>query len=54
MDGRSVEVVAEGPRPALDRLVEQLHEGPRSAVVQDVEVNWGPPTGGRYGFTVGH
>lgn len=44
-DGRSVEVVAEGPRPALEHLLEYLHEGPRSAVVETVEVEWREPSG---------
>src|SRR3546814_20977209 len=43
-DGRSVEVVAEGPRPALARLVEKLRDGPRAAHVQEVETHWGTAT----------
>jgi acylphosphatase len=50
----SVEVVAEGPRSALERLLEQLRQGPRSAVVHDVEVNWGPATGRHSTFTIGY
>jgi acylphosphatase len=44
-DGRSVEVVAEGRRDLLERLVEGLSEGPRGANVQDVETHWGRATG---------
>jgi acylphosphatase len=44
-DGRSVELVAEGPRPALERLIEQLRDGPRGANVHSLEAHWGPPTG---------
>jgi acylphosphatase len=44
-DGRSVEVVAEGPRSELDRLVEDLVQGPRSARVESVETHWSPATG---------
>jgi len=44
-DGRSVEVVAEGPREALEQLLGYLHEGPRSARVEGVEVRWGEPSG---------
>ena len=44
-DGRSVEVVAEGPRVQLDRFIEQLREGPRGAQVQSLETHWGPVTG---------
>jgi acylphosphatase len=52
-DGLSVEVVAEGPRRELERLVEQLREGPRSARVKSVETQWGPATGKYSGFSVG-
>jgi acylphosphatase len=44
-DGRSVEVVAEGPREALEQLLEYLYEGPRSGRVEGVEVQWGEATG---------
>ena len=40
IDGR-VEVVAEGPRAKLQRLVERLHKGPRGAAVEHVETEWG-------------
>ncbi len=36
----SVEVVAEGPREAAERLLSWLHSGPPSAEVQRVEVEW--------------
>ena len=36
----SVEVVAEGPREAAERLLSWLHRGPPSAEVQRVEVEW--------------
>jgi len=39
-DLRSVEVVASGPREALERLIERLHEGPRFAHVSAVETEW--------------
>jgi len=41
----SVEVVAEGPRQALERLLARLRVGPRSAYVQGVSVEWQAPTG---------
>jgi len=43
-DGRSVEVVAEGPRQDLEQLLEYLREGPRSARIEQVEVDWGEAT----------
>ena len=42
---RSVEVVAEGERQALETLVEHLRAGPRAATVTDVIVNYSPATG---------
>ena len=49
----SVEVVAEGPRDRLERLLADLRAGPRSAVVRDVIVTWEPATGEFDGFDVG-
>lgn len=39
--GSQVEVVAAGPRPALDALLRQLYVGPSAARVHDVKVEWG-------------
>jgi acylphosphatase len=44
-DHRAVEVVAEGPREALERLIERLWEGPRSARVDRVDLQWRRATG---------
>jgi acylphosphatase len=41
----SVEVVAEGSQPALDRLEAALHRGPRSAFVTGVNSDREPPSG---------
>ena len=43
-DGRTVEVVAEGPRPALERFVQLLRQGPAAANVDDVVAVWLPAT----------
>jgi acylphosphatase len=51
-DGRSVEVMAEGPRDVLERLIEKLSEGPGMSVVQSIETHWGPATGQHRGFEV--
>ena len=36
----TVEVVAEGPADALQRLVSWLHTGPRAAHVSEVQLHW--------------
>ncbi len=48
----SVEVVAEGPRGALEDLVRRLHIGPVSAQVTRVEVQWEPYQGAFTSFSV--
>ena len=51
-DGRRVEVIAEGPRPALDALVRELHAGPPLAVVESVTVAWSAPAGDLPAFAI--
>jgi acylphosphatase len=41
----TVEVVAEGERSPLERLLSALRRGPPAAYVSDVKVDWGPATG---------
>ena len=48
----SVEVVAEGPKPRVDRFLSYLQVGPRSAWVRDVVVMWQPATGEFLSFEV--
>ncbi len=48
----SVEVVAQGPRPALERLVTLLRQGPSAAHVTDVRLTLGQPTQHVSGFHV--
>lgn len=48
----TVEVVAEGPRSRLERLVIFLYRGPSSARVQDVDVEWEAATGEFDGFMI--
>lgn len=43
-DGR-VEAVAEGDENQVNQLVKWCHHGPPSALVEDVEASWEPPTG---------
>jgi acylphosphatase len=44
-DERSVTVVAEGPRAALDDLERRLHQGPSGARVESVTVEHAPASG---------
>jgi len=46
----SVEVLAQGPREALERLLASLRQGPTGARVRDVRVTWGETTGHVSGF----
>jgi acylphosphatase len=48
----SVEVLAEGERVALEKLVTILERGPRSAQVSGVHTEWSPATGEYAGFNV--
>ena len=47
-----VEVLAQGLRPALERLLTLLRQGPPAASVQDVQVTWRQPTEHMRGFHV--
>ena len=47
-----VEVLAQGPRPALERLLALLQRGPSAADVQEVETTWRIPTEHVSGFHV--
>lgn len=51
-DGRSVEVLAEGPRAALEELLRELRKGPFLARVDEVEASWADETGRYDRFTV--
>ena len=48
----SVEVLAQGPRPALERLLSRLRQGPPAAYVSEVQKVWGKPTEHLSGFHV--
>ena len=48
----SVEVLAEGPRSALDQLAAFLHHGPPAAKVTEVALDWPPAAGALRGFEV--
>jgi acylphosphatase len=51
-NGRSVEVVAEGPTPSLDRLLASLRRGPPMAYIERVDASWGEALGEYQGFAV--
>lgn len=48
----AVEVVAEGERQALERLLRGLEVGPRGARVERVDVNWSEYSGAYSRFEV--
>lgn len=48
----SVRVVAEGPKEALEQLVEKLKHGPSGARVNAVKSQWSGASGDLGGFTV--
>lgn len=48
----SVEVVAEGKRPSLERLVAWCHQGPPAAQVNLVDSEWLPPSGEFQSFEI--
>jgi acylphosphatase len=50
-DGR-VRVVAEGPRPQIERLLDSLHVGPSAARVERVDETWGPAEERHSGFEI--
>lgn len=50
----AVQVVAEGPRPELERLLGELRIGPPGARVEAVDVHWEPASGEFRGFLVRH
>ena len=48
----TVAVCAEGPRPALDRLVQKLGKGSFLAKVDQVRVSWKPAVGVYHTFII--
>lgn len=48
----SVEVLAQGTHPALERLLTMLQRGPSAAEVSEVLTHWGQPTEHLSGFHV--
>lgn len=52
-DGK-VEVMAEGARPELEKLLDKLRMGPRAAFVSEVQKEWLEATGEFTRFSVAH
>lgn len=52
LDYDQVEIVAEGPRPQLNRLSEVVKTGPRASRVDDARLEWEKPTGEFLRFAV--
>jgi len=50
---RHVEVIAEGPKPALETVLHFLHQGPSLARVERVDVQWSAATDEFSSFSVG-
>lgn len=48
----TVRLVAEGPKPQIERLLDALHVGPPLARVQRIEETWTPPEDRHGGFEV--
>ena len=53
-DWNAVEVLAEGERNKLERLIDYLKVGPPGARVERVEANWSEHTGSYSNFSVRH
>jgi len=49
-DNGTVEFVAEGPRPDLERLLEAARRGPSHARVSEVRADWSGASGGLDSF----
>ena len=52
LPGGEVEVLAEGEKPDLDKLVENLKLGPKYARVKEVLVTWGEYSGDYSRFSI--
>jgi acylphosphatase len=48
----SVEIVAEGNRDGLDRLLDTVRAGPPDAVVEYVDAQWSAPSGEFHRFEI--
>ncbi|UCF30701.1 MAG: acylphosphatase [bacterium] len=51
MDG-TVEIIAEGPKESLEKLVGWARQGPPASVVEKVDVTYSEPTGEYLSFSI--
>ncbi len=51
-DGRTVEIISEGPEMVLRDLLQHLRKGPPASYVDDIDVEWTPATGEFTSFRV--
>lgn len=49
---KSVRIVAEGPRPALEKYVRKLEQGSLLSNVEEVSVTWGEATNQYKNFSI--
>lgn len=54
MKDKTVRVVAEGPRPLLERYIEKLKQGSLLSRVEEVAVSWLPATGEHKKFEINY
>ena len=47
-----VEVLVEGERAALEKLLSSIRRGPRTSYVMGVQVDWQPTTGDYHSFRI--
>ncbi|GCE49294.1 acylphosphatase [Thermosporothrix hazakensis] len=52
LDNGDVEVLAQGPRPALETLLSHLRRGPAASSVSEVQEAWREPTEHFSGFNI--
>ena len=53
-DGSSVEIIAEGERQKLEKLILLLRKGPPGAVVSKISAEWSSHSGRFSGFGIKH
>jgi acylphosphatase len=52
LEDRRVEALFEGPRPAVQHMIDWCRRGAAPARVTNIEIHWEPPTGAERGFQI--